>query len=56
VIASIEARFPDFWMEGRQRMVLIQSIANAIKQAQAEVWAEVKQQCEIMLDIGKGKV
>ena len=33
-----------------------QLIATQIRQAQAEVWAEVKQQCEKMLDIGKGKV
>jgi hypothetical protein len=42
-------------MGGRQRAVLAQAITHAIRQAQAEVWAEVKQQCEIVLDLSKGK-
>jgi hypothetical protein len=40
-------------IEGDDGAVLIAAIAEQIRQAQAEVWAEVKQQCEIVLDIGK---
>ena len=55
LIDSLRREFTEIWMGGRQRAVLAQAITNAIKQAQAEVLAEVKQQCEIVLDIGKGK-
>ena len=53
LIDSLRREFPEVWMGGRQRAVLAQAITNEIKQAQAEVWAEVKRDCEKMLDTRK---
>jgi hypothetical protein len=50
LIDALRREFPECWMGGRQRAVLAQAITNEITQAQAEVWAEVKQRCEKMLD------
>ena len=50
LIDSLRREFPEIWMDGRQRAVLAQTIANEIKQAKAEVWAEVRESCEKILD------
>ena len=54
LIDSLRREFPECWMGGRQRAVLQQNIADAITQAQAEVWAEVKRACDEMLDMANG--
>jgi len=54
LIDSLRREFPEVWMGGRQRAVLAQAITNEIKQAQAEVWAEVKRACDEMLDMANG--
>ena len=54
LIDSLRREFPEVWMGGRQRAVLAQAITNEIKQAQAEVWAEVKRDCDEMLDMANG--
>ena len=50
---AYESACPSFWPEDEERVVFVRLVADAIRQAQAEVWAEVKQQCEIVLDIGR---
>ena len=53
LIDSLQREFPERAMSGRQRAVLHQKIVHEIQQAQAEVWAEVKRDCEKMLDTGR---
>lgn len=50
LIDSLRREFPEIWMGGRQRAVLAQAIANEIVHAKAEVWIEVKRDCEHILD------
>ena len=50
LIDSLRREFPESVMSGRQRAVLALAITNEIKQAQAEVWAEVKRDCDTILD------
>ena len=53
LIDSLQREFPESVMSGRQRAVLALAITNEIKQAQAEVWAEVKRDCDTILDTGR---
>ena len=53
LIGSLRREFPESVMSGRLRAVLQQKIANEIQQAQAEVWAEVKRDCDTILDTRK---
>jgi hypothetical protein len=53
LIDSLRREFPESVMSGRQRAVLALAIASEIHQAKAEVWAEVKRDCDTILDTGR---
>jgi hypothetical protein len=53
LIDSLRREFPESVMSGRLRAVLQQKIVHEIVQAQAEVWAEVKRDCDTILDTGR---
>jgi hypothetical protein len=54
-LQAYESACPRFWPEDEERLIFVHLVAEQIRLAQAEVWAEVKQQCEIVLDIAKVK-
>jgi hypothetical protein len=52
LVQTLKRDFSDIWIPGRMAAVLSQLIITEIRQAQAEVWAEVKRDCEKILDTG----
>jgi hypothetical protein len=55
LVQTLKRDFSDIWIPGRMAAALQQMIVTEIRQAQAEVWEEVRRDCEKLLDTGAKK-